>query len=193
MTQTPKNPKLPLSKTSRNLFEKRFEEIFLIAPDKEMKDESLMKAVNENEQTNSNSDKGKAPEGIQNEERTDVVLENSDPTVDGGESEGKSNHELTDEQLQVLGNNYFDLFGQKPLSSMTVEQVVNSINVKMSEIEKADKPAVEPVASIELKEGEVLAIHNETSEKRVFQKNTLKYLTDWTETVQVPNEIKNHK
>lgn len=193
MTQTPKNPKLPLSKSSRNLFEKRFEEIFLIAPDKEMKDESLMKAVNENEQTNSNSDKGKAPEGIQNEEGTNVVLENSDPTVDGGKSGIEPEHVWTEDEIALIQNSYFDLFGQKPLESMTNEQAMNAILVKQSEIDKADKPEVLPVASIELKDGEVIARHVDTSEERVFQKQTLKYLTDWTEVVGVPNEIKNRK
>ena len=72
---------------------------------------------------------------------------------------------------------------------MTIEQVLNSIEVKQSELDKAEKPKVVAENPVELKEGQIYAI-NSVGEKVVINKGTLKFLPDFKEFVQVPKELK---
>ena len=167
MTTLPKNPKLPLSDSSKKLFLKRFEEIFLKPADKDISDETLMKVVNEYSEQNQNS--GQEQEGVQ--------------------AEGDSQGEFSEEKIAEINKRYFDLFGQKPAQIMTAEQVLNAISVKEDELQKAEKPKVEVFSDVALTDNQVIAV-NKAGEQRIFEKQTLKFLPEWKIVVPVPEEVK---
>lgn len=202
-TKTPKNPRLPLSKTSREAFERRYQELFLREADANVSDEVLMKFVNDYEtQKNPNSEDGKEQEGIQTNEGNgkseeqlreeavkrfiDVAGVNPDESLTTEEIIAGS---LTLENRKFGSKEYFDLFGTQPTESMTNEQIFNAIDVKKSELAQAEKPKGKPKAEFVLEEGQVLATHKVTGEEKVFNVRTLKYLTDWEETPIAPKEI----
>lgn len=66
-TNVPKDPKLPLSKTSRKAFERRYQELFLREAEEGVSDEKLMKAVNDYESKQNPNPESKEQEGIQTE------------------------------------------------------------------------------------------------------------------------------
>ena len=240
MTKTPKNPQLPLAKSSRSAFEKRFEEIYLKAAESGISDEVLIKAVNDHDASNQSSQSGQEQKGIQDEENnpgTDKAGSGEKPVeglelinkneltfeqmealpkvyedlfgnkipdgmsmedvielilqkqTENSQSPVQNSSSMTEDEIAEIQNNYFDLFGTKPLESMTIEQVLNSIEVKQSELDKAEKPKVVAENPVELKEGQIYAI-NSVGEKVVINKGTLKFLPDFKEFVQVPKELK---
>ena len=202
MTKTPKNPQLPLAKSSRSAFEKRFEEIYLKAPESGISDEVLMKAVNDHDASNQGSQSGQEQKGIQDEENNPGTDEAGKIESGAGDQQDEfvkdqkgnlvdRDQELpmSEEEIKKSLEKYFDLFGVKPLESMTMEQVLNSIEVKQSELDKAEKPKVVTENPVELKEGQIYAI-NSAGEKVVINKGTLKFLPDFKEFVQVPKELK---
>lgn len=203
MTTTPKNPKLPLAKSSRQAFEKRFEEIFLKEAGKDISDEVLMKAVNDHDAKNPGSTSGQKQEAVQNEEINpgtdeagkiesgagdqpdEVVKDQKGNLVDKDQE-----LPMSEEEIKKSLEKYFDLFGQKPLQSMTMEQVLNSISIKQEEIDNAEKPKEVAKQQFELKEGQVVA-KNASGQEMVFNKQTLKFLPEWKQVAEVPNEVKN--
>lgn len=203
MTKTPKNPQLPLAKSSRSAFEKRFEEIYLKAPESGISDEVLIKAVNDHDASNQGSQSGQEQKGIQDEENNPGTDEAGKIESGAGDQQDEfvkdqkgnlvdRDQELpmSEEEIKKSIEKYFDLFGVKPLESMTMQQVLNSIEVKQSELDKAEKPKVVAENPVELKEGQIYAI-NSVGEKVVINKGTLKFLPDFKEFVLVPKELKN--
>lgn len=245
-TNVPKDPKLPLSKTSRKAFERRYQELFLREAEEGVSDEKLMKAVNDYESKSNPNPEQQKQEGIQTK-KTNVS--------DGGKSEegntepvtvssnkdwyknitGKDadeswdnekvlqeiesfkyeeavkkyfeltrtkppiawtteeiNYELVHlETRNSVSNKYFDLFGMKPIDSMTNEQIASAIEAKEAEIQKANEQKPEPAPTeVQLGKGQVLATNKVTGESKVFNKHTLKYLLDWEETPIAPKEIR---
>ena len=202
MTKTPKNPQLPLAKSSRSAFEKRFEEIYLKAPESGISDEVLIKAVNDHDASNQSSQSGQEQKGIQDEENNPGTDEAGKIESGAGDQQDEfvkdqkgnlvdrdQERPMSEEEIKKSHERYFDLFGVKPLESMTIEQVLNSIEVKQSELDKAEKPKVVAENPVELKEGQIYAI-NSVGEKVVINKGTLKFLPDFKEIVQVPKELK---
>ena len=202
-TKTPKNPAMPLSKSSRQAFEKRYQEIFLKEAEKGISDEALMKAVNNNDEKKSNQENGTQSQGNQNQAgngKTEEQLrkESVKRYVDAS---GKQPEEtwsteeinaeaLTFENRKEGEKKYFDLFGEKPLETMTNDQIFSAIDSKKGEIDSANMPKVEKSAEVDLKEGQVIARHKASGEEKVFQAQTLKYLQDWEEVPQVPKEAR---
>lgn len=198
MTTTPKNPKLPLAKTSRQAFEKRFEEIFLKEAGKDISDEVLMKAVNDHDAKNPGSTSGQKQEAVQDEEinpgTEEVIIDGDQAGEVILDQSGKALEvdvlELTEDQVKEISAKYFDLFGAKPLQSMTTDQMLNSIAIKQEEIDNAEKPKEVAKQQFELKEGQVVA-KNASGQEMVFNKQTLKFLPEWKQVAEVPNEVKN--
>lgn len=202
-TKTPKNPAMPLSKSSRQAFEKRYQEIFLNEATKGISDEALMKAVNEHDEKTSNQEDRTQSQGNQNQAgngkteeqlRQEAVKRYVDASGKQPEetlSTDEINAEaLTFENRKEGEKQYFNLFGEKPLETMTNDQIFSAIDSKKGEIDSANMPKVEKFAEVDLKEGQVLAKHKTSGEEKVFQAQTLKYLQDWEEVPQVPKEAR---
>lgn len=118
-TEVPKNPKLPLVKSSRGAFERRYQELFLREPEKGLSDEKLMNAVNNYEQkANPNSESGKEQKTVQKE------TGNVKNDIDAGT--GKNG----DDPVTVLSLNrdsYKNLTGKDAEESWTNEEVVKAM------------------------------------------------------------------
>lgn len=214
-TNVPKEPKLPLSKTSRKAFERRYQELFLREAEEGVSDEKLMKAVNDYESKQNPNPESKEQEGIQTEtgnvsdgEGTEEGIEsvvftlNQDvyKSLTGKEADESWDNDKVVEEIENFryietrksaSNKYFDLFGSQPIESMTNEQISNAVDVKQQEIDKANEAKEQPQApDVSLQAGQVLATQKVTGETKVFNQLTLKYLNDWEETPIAPKELR---
>lgn len=212
-TNVPKNPKLPLSSTSRKAFERRYQELFLREAEKGISDEKLMKSVNDYESKSNPNSQEQKQEGIQDQ----VGNVSNDANIETEKTEGQRHEDAVGRYVAIAGvqpmlewsteemnaeslrlenlkegsAKYFDLFGMKPIDSMTNEQIFNAIETKEKEIAKAKEAKKEDTtAGVSLETGQVLAKHKVTGESRVFNAHTLKYLNDWEETPIPPKELK---
>lgn len=131
-TNVPKEPKLPLSKTSRKAFERRYQELFLREAEEGVSDEKLMKAVNDYESKQNPNPESKEQEGIK--------------TETGNVSDGKGTEEgnktltvdISDRILKANQDAYKEITGKDADESWDNDKVVEEIeNFRYTETRKA--------------------------------------------------------
>lgn len=199
--------KIPLSKANKAKFRDLYLKYYLKDAPSNITDEKLIKAVQDYEakNQNQNSENGTEQKGNPNEAgSTGSDVERDEAVkrfvkIAGVEPDEKlTTEEINAESLmlenrKVGSEKYFGLFGEQPTESMTNEQIFNAIDVKESEIAKAnEKPAKsDPEVSFD-PEKQMLVKNKKTGEQMVINKPTFKFLqNDFEELAVVPKEIDN--
>ena len=196
--------KIPLSKANKAKFRDLYLKYYLKDAPSNITDEKLIKAVQDYEAKNQNPDSknGTKQKGNANKVGSEVERDEAIKRfvkMAGVEPDEKLTTEeinaesLTLENRKVGSEKYFGLFGEQPTESMTNEQIFNAIEVKESEIAKAnEKPAVTEKRITFDPAKQMLVKNKKSGEQIVINKQTFKFLkNDFEELAVVPKEIDN--
>ena len=166
--------KFPLTKKAKAEFVKNYELIFLKEPPHNIKDETLVRMVNDNQEKltgNVTTNEQRPQEGIQNEggknEADEIEAEKQDfietekqysevfgknAPLDYSIEKMKSEIEIELERkakAEELSKEYFSLFGKTPLTDMTEKQIVSAIENEKKRQGNVKTKSVEKVEAVD--------------------------------------------